>query len=220
ERSRPGDDAGRGPDAPARWTRSLALPAPRLVRARELTKKSQNAGHELASRVESVIVSDAMVAPELDAKTLLEKTFVLEKRLAAALRENEWLRERLMRYMRRAFGSKAEKIDLSQIRLPFEELLDIAAAEKPEEPNQVAREAADDEEGTPAPKKRKGAHGRRPLPKDLPRLRVEIHPDPSERTCPCCKSELAPIGEEVTEELDFEPATLTVTEHVRVKYAC
>jgi transposase len=167
-----------------------------------------------------VIVSDATVAPEIDAETLLEKTRLLEKQLAVAHREIDWLRERLLRYMRRTFGSKAEKIDLSQIQLPFEELLDIAAAEKPEEPSQVAREAADDEAGTPTQKKRKGAHGRRPLPKDLPRLRVEIHPDPSERMCLCCKTEMTPIGEEVTEELDFQPATLTVTEHVRVKYAC
>jgi transposase len=167
-----------------------------------------------------VIVSDVTAAPDLDTQTLLEKTRVLERHLAAALRENEWLRERLMRYMRRTFGSKAEKIDLSQIQLPFEELLDIAAAEKPEEPVEVAQEAADDEAGTATQKKRKGAHGRKPLPKDLPRIRVEIHPDESERTCSCCKAELSPIGEEVTEELDFSPATLTVTEHVRVKYAC
>lgn len=167
-----------------------------------------------------MIVSDAAVAPDIDAQTLQEKNRLLEKQLAAANREIDWLRERLMRYMRKTFGSKAEKIDLSQIQLPFEELLDIAAAEKPEEPSEAAREAADDEAGTPTQKKRKGAHGRRPLPKDLPRIRVEIHPDESERTCSCCKAELSPIGEEVTEELDFSPATLTVTEHVRVKYAC
>jgi len=160
------------------------------------------------------------VAPQLDAPTLVEKNRVLEKQLAAAHREIDRLRERLMRYMRRTFGSKAEKIDLAQIQLPFEELLEIAAAEKPEEPMPVACEAADDEAGTAKQKKRKGAHGRRPLPKDLPRIRVEIHPDPCDRTCVCCKSEMAPIGEEVTEELDFAPATLTVTEHVRVKYAC
>src|SRR5258708_2622453 len=104
--------------------------------------------------------------------------------------------------------------------MPLPSVSNIAAAEKSEEPSEVAREAADDEAGTPTQKRRKGAHGRKPLPKDLPRIRVEIHPDESERTCLCCKAELSPIGEEVTEELDFSPATLTVTEHVRVKYAC
>lgn len=181
----------------------------------------EKSGSKLARASDSICVSDTSVSPEPNAQTLTEQNRVLEKRLAAALRENEWLRQRLMRYMRRMFGSKAEKINLAQIKLPFEELLDIAAAEQADEPNAAALEAADDEEGTTAQKqKRKGAHGRKPLPKDLPRIRVEIHPEEHERTCTCCKELLVPIGEEIIEELDFQPATMTVTEHVRVKYAC
>jgi transposase len=165
-------------------------------------------------------VSDAHIVPELHTQTLVEQNRVLEKKLAAALRENEWLRQRLTRYLRRMFGSKAEKIDLAQIKLPFDELLDIAAAEHQDEPSAAVLEAADDEEGTTTQKKRKGAHGRKPLPKDLPRMRVEIHPEEHERICTCCKEPLIAIGEEITEELDFQPATMTVTEHVRVQYAC
>lgn len=186
-----------------------------------MTKIREKKGSKLARSADAICVSDTSVSPEPNAQTLIEQNHVLEKKLAAALRENEWLRGRLMRYMRRMFGSKAEKIDLAQIKLPFEELLDIAAAEQADEPNAVAREAADDEEGTSTQKhKRKGAHGRKPLPKDLPRIRVEIHPEEHERTCTCCKEPLTAIGEETTEELDFHPATLTVTEYVRVKYAC
>ena len=143
------------------------------------------------------------------------------RELARAQRENAWLRERLERYLRKMFGAKAETIDLAQMKLPFAVLVEMAAAEVEEEKPEGAGEAADDEEHTPTQKKRKpGAHGRKPLPKDLPRLRVEHHPEPSELTCGCCKGSLSAIGEEITEELDWQPATFTVTEHVRVRYGC
>jgi transposase len=75
-----------------------------------------------------------------------------------------------------------------------------------------------DDETAPREKKKRGAHGRKPLPKDLPRIQVEHHP--AETTCPGCRREMQRIGEEVTEELDWQPASFLVTEHVRPKYAC
>jgi transposase len=38
--------------------------------------------------------------------------------------------------------------------------------------------------------------------------------------CPCCGQARQPIGEEVTEELDYVPASFVVRQHVRIKYAC
>jgi transposase len=38
----------------------------------------------------------------------------------------------------------------------------------------------------------------------------------AERLCPQCQHERQPIGQEVSEQLDFKPASLFVVEHVRV----
>ena len=38
--------------------------------------------------------------------------------------------------------------------------------------------------------------------------------------CGCCNVPMQPIGETVTEELDYQPAVLQVREIVRIKYAC
>lgn len=66
--------------------------------------------------------------------------------------------------------------------------------------------------------KREITRGRKPLPTDLPRERIEC---PPERThCSCCHVELVRIGEEVTSELDYVPTQLVVKDYVKGKYAC
>ena len=59
---------------------------------------------------------------------------------------------------------------------------------------------------------------RKPLPKDLPRERV-VH-DIEDKTCDCCGGELHPMGEDISEKLEFIPAQVKVIEHVRPKYSC
>ena len=61
--------------------------------------------------------------------------------------------------------------------------------------------------------------GRKPLPKDLPRIDVIHDIDESEKIC-ACGCELSRIGEEVTEKLDIIPAKIQVIRHIRPKYAC
>jgi transposase len=61
--------------------------------------------------------------------------------------------------------------------------------------------------------------GRKPLPKDLPRIDI-IH-DLSEDQKQCaCGAQLSRFGEEVSEKLDYIPARLRVERHIRYKYAC
>jgi transposase len=60
--------------------------------------------------------------------------------------------------------------------------------------------------------------GRKPLPADLPRERIEYEPE--NLNCACCGKEMVKIGEEVTEELEFVPAKFKVIEHVKIKRAC
>lgn len=47
---------------------------------------------------------------------------------------------------------------------------------------------------------------------------IELPED--QRLCPCCNKPMQPIGEVITEELDYQPAVLRVREIARVKYAC
>ena len=60
--------------------------------------------------------------------------------------------------------------------------------------------------------------GRQPLPAHLPR--VEHHHEPEVCTCGECGNDLVRIGEDVTEQLDVEPAKFFVHRHIRGKYAC
>ncbi len=71
----------------------------------------------------------------------------------------------------------------------------------------------------PATPKRRG-HGRRPRPADLPRERVEIDLTEAEKACPCCHQPRVRIGADVSERLDYRPASLFVRQIVRPTYAC
>lgn len=66
--------------------------------------------------------------------------------------------------------------------------------------------------------RRKG-HGRQPLPKHLPRKRIEHDLPEDQKRCGCGR-EKTRIGEDTSEQLEFVPASLFVQEHVYPKYAC
>jgi len=67
----------------------------------------------------------------------------------------------------------------------------------------------------PAPAKR----GRKPLPANLPRTRIEYDLPDDGKICPCCRGALHRMGEEVTEQLHIE-VKASVLQHARLKYAC
>ena len=67
-----------------------------------------------------------------------------------------------------------------------------------------------------APQKR----GRKPLPADLPRKRVEYDLSEDQKICGCCQGALHRIGEDISEQLHIPPATPWVWQHVRFKYGC
>lgn len=149
------------------------------------------------------------VATLEEARKLIE---VMGGELDSAHREIAQLRHRVDQLCRTVYGRKSEKgVVVEQGVLPF-----VIAA------GQVA-EGASDEETTPATEVRahqRRHHGRKPLPKDLPREPVEIVPDPSELKCSECASEKVRIGSDRTEELDYRPASFFIREYVRPKYAC
>ena len=61
--------------------------------------------------------------------------------------------------------------------------------------------------------------GRRPLPENLPRERVEYDLADDQKICPCCSHPMHRMGELVTEQLQIE-VKAKVLQNARFKYAC
>jgi transposase len=76
------------------------------------------------------------------------------------------------------------------------------------------RTAGDPDEAAPT------GHGRQTLPEHLPRRRVEYDLTEAEKLCPCCGQPRVCLGEQVSEQLDYQPASYFVLRHVRKTYAC
>jgi hypothetical protein len=158
----------------------------------------------------------AATVPAIDPVDLLDDAALLKAMLAevlAALRasqqESERLRARVDQLLRRLYGPRSERSDPNQPLL-FADLNDPVppAAAPPPPPS---------DEPTAH---RKRGRGRRGLPKHLPRDRCIYELSEAERRWPGCGQARVVIGQEVSEELDYEPASLMVIEHVRLTYGC
>jgi len=134
--------------------------------------------------------------------------------------ERDGLQERLDLLLRKLYGPKAERFDPNQPWL-LPELAPGAANPDATAPaaDSAATAAAGAGEAATAPAQKKG-HGRQRLPADLRRQRVEHTLAEAERICPCCGAVCPKFGEDVTEQLDYVPASVFVWQHVRSKYAC
>lgn len=129
-------------------------------------------------------------------------------------RELAGVRHRLDQLLRRLYGPRSERIRANQPTLFDLGLL----ATQSQTPAAAQPEAA---ASTGTKRKRKYTpHGRKPLPDDLPRHREVHEPTEIEKLCPCCQKPRVAIGEEVSEQLDYQPASMFVVENVRPKLAC
>jgi transposase len=132
--------------------------------------------------------------------------------LQKANRKISQMEHQLQQLIRRLYGRSAERLDPKQLAL-FAEMLKRfeAAGPAPEPPPAPVAPAL--------PTTRKG-HGRRRIPDDLPRER-RIHDLPEdEKPCPCCGAMRTVIGQETSEQFEYEAPKVTVIEHVRLKYLC
>jgi transposase len=130
--------------------------------------------------------------------------------------EREGVQQRLDLLLRKLYGPKAERFDPQQPWL-LAELAPNATAETPESPAvETPNQDLPDDNGKP--RKRNG--GRKKLPESLPRIRIEHTLGEAERLCPCCSEVCQKFGEEISEQLDYKPASLFVRQHVRFKYSC
>ena len=152
--------------------------------------------------------------PELptDAQTL--RQLVVELLLALQDKERQigQLSSQLEALKRRIFGRSSEKLDPGQLALDLGAWLAAHSAKAAPAP---VTPPASEKEIPPC-----NGHGRRRLPEHLTRHRTEYHPAPGDRVCRECSADLKRIGEEVSEQLEYVPASLFVRVHARIKYAC
>lgn len=121
--------------------------------------------------------------------------------------KNQALTLELAHLRRIRFGVKNEALSAEQRDL-FQETVesDLAACE-------VEAERA----ATP-PRPPRAKAGRQRPPEHLPR--IEHRHEPESCTCGQCGRDLVKIGEDISEQLDIEPARFFVHRHIRPQYAC
>ena len=166
---------------------------------------------------------DALAATDIDPALLVQVRALFERqqadlehsnvtlaKLDAELAEKKFkitaLTHELAYYRRIRFGKASEALAGEQ-RLLFDETVDMDLAAIEEELEQQE----------PARRQRKRA-GRQSLPPELPR--IEHRHEPESCQCGQCGADLVKIGEDVSEQLDVEPARFFVHRHIRPQYAC
>ena len=133
--------------------------------------------------------------------SLLEEVETKDRRLQQL---QHWLEQLL----RARYGPRRERVNENQLFL-FAVALVSAGREAPAAPERAPGGTA----------KGKG-HGRQRLPKSLERRRVVHDLAEGQRQCPQCQGDLKRIGEEVSERLEYVPASLVVIQEACQKYAC
>jgi transposase len=123
---------------------------------------------------------------------LTEQLAQCQAALAAALHENKLLREKVHLLLRRVFGASSEKLDAAQLQF-------LLSGAEPVEPAPAS--------GAPAPRPKPAAPApRQPktprLPDTLPVVEEVLDPEPVK----AAPEQWRQIGQEVSEQLDYEPA--------------
>jgi transposase len=135
-----------------------------------------------------------------------EQILLKDEQLASRDAEIEQLKLLIAKLRRMQFGRKSEKVErqIEQLQLQLDEL-EASRAERASSP------------ATPETH-RATKPVRRPLPGHLPRETRQILP--KQTACPDCGGELKPLGEDVSEILEWVPASFKVMRQVRPKLAC
>jgi transposase len=128
--------------------------------------------------------------------------------------EIEHLKLLLAKLQRMQFGRKSEKLtqQIEQLELRLEEL-QSRSAESASQPESSSAALAPSLLISPPAKP-----ARRPLPDHL--LRQTQRHEPKESACPDCGGRLRKLGEDVSEMLEYAPASFFVIRHVRPKLSC
>ena len=152
----------------------------------------------------------------LDPGQLPDDVATLKAMLLSRDAEIESLKLTIAKMQRDRFGAKSERGSklLDQLELQLAEMEEGVAQDK------VTAELTGGSEWPAqhtAAMLTKDKPARRPLPGHLPRERV-VHEGPND--CPSCGGQLRKLGEDITETLEYVPATWKVIQHVREKFTC
>jgi transposase len=136
-----------------------------------------------------------------------------QKEIAQLREENRLLRQKLDLVIRQLYGSKSERLDPGQLELMLSE--QDGPSGKDGAPAISLLEESGDETGAQSKNRRKSTGTRRPrIPGDLPVVEEIILPEPVKG----CPEAWRRIGEEVSEQLDYEPGRFFRRRTVRPKY--
>ena len=152
---------------------------------------------------------------EIDRNNLPDDPAVLQAMVADLLLELDAKECKLLRVLhqlekllRWRYSPKRERIDENQMFL-FAVGLVGTDQDTPSAPAAPSRE-----------KRKTKGHGRQRLPEHLERRQAIYDLPAEERQCPHCREALRPIGQEVSERLEYVPASLYVLEEICRKYGC
>ena len=141
----------------------------------------------------------------LDRTALEALVLAQQEKLLNRDSEIEHLKLVIARLRRMMFGTKSEKVtrEIEQLELKLEEMETRQAEHARTKPTVT------DAKNKPT---------RRPLPEHLPR---EVHTHlPQQDSCTQCGGELRKLSEDVSEMLEYVPASFKVIRHVRPKLSC
>lgn len=152
---------------------------------------------------------------ELEARASADAQSIAERdaQIAELIRRVELLEEQYRLALAQRFAPKSEK---RRDRV-FDEAEQIAETEPADEDDDLPGLPETGLPDVDPPESRK--RGRKPLPANLKRERVEYDLPEDQKACPCCSKPLHRIGEDVSEQLHVE-VKVTVLQNVRFKYAC
>jgi transposase len=141
-----------------------------------------------------------------------EKLVEKQNELASFKSKYENLIEQIRLEKQRRFAPKSEANLLLQPDIFDEAGIDLS--------DEVKAQCGDEKDAIEiAAYTRKKHPVRKPLPSDLPREVIVYDIAECDKICGC-GNHLVNIGQEMTEQLKYIPAQLSVVQHVRLKYAC
>jgi transposase len=148
---------------------------------------------------------------QLDLTSLKALILSQHEQLLSRDNEIEHLKLLIAKLRRMQFGRKSEKLDrqIEQLELRLDEL----QATQPENTSALHTPAGVAPVANVAAKP-----ARKPLPEHLPH-EVQTYL-PKQQACPDCGGKLKPLGEDVSEILEYVPARFKVIRQVRPKLAC
>ena len=167
------------------------------------------AAFQQATQLERRATASEQRAAELN--RVLEETSAsyeeLQQEHAATLDELAW-------YKRWAYGRRRERLQEDQGQGHLFEL-DLDQATTPDLPKAASPDNDIEVQGHLRRRKKREIDWDK-----LPQIRHEHDLLPEEKVCSCCRRPMDRIGEDITRELELQPAKLEAHIHIRPKYAC